>query len=313
MARILVTTDYLHPGDEIDDLLRSNGHTTVYSPARGSRQPGELADLLTTADAVLAASEPITAEMLVQATSLKIIARSGVGYDSVDIDAAAARSIVVTNTPGANSNAVAEMALMLILMCARRVGDTLDGVERGDWPRHDTVELRGSTLGIVGFGPSAKLLAGLARAVGMRILVHTAYPDETIDVQYRELDAVLGDSDFVSLHARPTADTVGLIGAREFGLMKNTASLINTARGSLVDEDALVAAVRTHQITGAGLDVVDVEPLPANSPLREFPNVVITSHLAGQTVQARASASHAAAEEILRVLNGLPPASPVRA
>lgn len=312
MAEILITTDYLEPGDEIDTLLRTHGHTTVHSPARGTREPGELAALLTTADAVLAAGEPITTEMLTHTEHLRIIARSGVGYDSIDIDAAASRGIVVCNTPGANSNAVAEMALTLMLMCARRVGETLDGVAHGQWPRHDTVELRGSTLGIIGFGPSGKLLAGLARALGMTVLVHTAHPDPDLDIRYLALDDLLTTSDFVSLHARPTPANQGLIGAREFELMKDTASLINTARGSLLDEVALVDAVRTGQIAGAGLDVVEAEPLPAESPLRTLPSVVVTSHLAGQTAQARRTASLAAAEEILRVLDGVAPVSPVR-
>lgn len=311
MAHILITTDYLAPDDEIDRLFRDRGHTTAHSPALGRRRPGELATLLADADAVLAAGEPITADMLTRAQRLVVIARSGVGYDSVDVAAATARGIAVCNTPGANSNAVAEMAMMLMLVCARRLGATTSGIAHGQWPRHDTVELRGSTLGIVGFGPSGRLLADLAKAFGMKVLVQTAYPDQNANVLYRDLDDLLAESDFVSLHARPTDANNRLIGAREFASMKPTASLINTARGSLVDERALAHAIRTKQIAGAGLDVVDTEPLPPSSPLRELPDVVVTSHLAGQTAQARAIASQAAAEEILRVLAGERPLSAV--
>ncbi|OZF04747.1 phosphoglycerate dehydrogenase [Rhodococcoides fascians] len=311
MARILITTDYLEPGDDVDRLLRGRGHTTVHSPSRGPRPPGEMASLLSVADAALVAGEPITAEMIDAAPDLTVIARSGVGYDTIDVDAASRRGIAVCNTPGANSNAVAEMAFMLVSMCARRVGETIAGVASGGWPRHDTVELRGSTLGIVGFGPSGSRLAELAACFGMRVLVHTSYPDATRPVQYCGLDEVLRESDFVSLHVRPTAGNVHMIGVRELAIMKSTASLINTARGSLVDEDALADAVHSGVIAGAGLDVVDIEPLPAGSALRELPSVVVTSHLAGQTAQARAVASRSAAEDILRVLDGDEPLSRV--
>ncbi|SNS36190.1 NAD(P)-dependent oxidoreductase [Rhodococcoides kyotonense] len=308
MAHVLITTDYLVPGDDVDRMFTGRGHTTEHSPASGSRPAGELASLLAKADAALVAGEPITAEMITGASQLAVIARSGVGYDSVDIEAAHAHGVVVCNTPGANSNAVAELALMLMLMCARRVGETTTAVARGQWPRHDTFELRGATLGIVGFGPSARRLAELAAAFGMSVVVTTGYPDSTRDVRYAELDVLLADSDFVSLHARATRENAGLIGQRELALMKPTASLINTARGSLVDEKALATALRRGELAGAGLDVFAVEPLPADSPLRSLPSVVTMSHLGGQTAQARVAASRAAAEDILRVLDGEAPA-----
>ncbi|WP_415394271.1 phosphoglycerate dehydrogenase (plasmid) [Rhodococcus globerulus] len=311
MAHILITTDYLVAGDDVDRMFTDRGHTTTHSPAGGTRPDGELASLLAESDAALVAGEKITGEMISGAPRLAIIARSGVGFDSVDVDAVGANGVVVTNTPGANSNAVAEMALMLMLMCARRAGETTAYIAEGDWPRHDTYELRESTLGIVGFGPSARRLAELATALGMSVVVTTTYPDPELDVRYAELDDLLTVSDFVSLHARATKENTGIVGRRELALMKPTASLINTARGSLVDEDALATALRDGTLAGAGLDVFAVEPLPKDSPLRALPNVVMMSHLGGQTVQARAAASRAAAEDILRVLAGEKPVSPV--
>jgi phosphoglycerate dehydrogenase-like enzyme len=311
MAHVLITTDYLAPGDDVDLMFTELGHTTTHSPGGGARPDGELAPLLAESDAALVGGDRITGEMISGAPRLAIIARSGVGYDAVDVEAAAAHGVVVTNTPGANANAVAELASMLMLMCARRAGQTMAGVAQGDWPRHDTYELRGTTLGIVGFGPSARRLAELATAFGMSVVVTTAYPDHELDVRYGELDELLAVSDFVSLHPRATKKNTGLIGRRELALMKPTASLINTARGSLVDEDALAAALRDGALAAAGLDVFAVEPLPVDSPLRSLPNVVMMSHLGGQTAQARVTASHAAAEDILRVLSGESPVSPV--
>lgn len=313
MAHVLITTDYLAPGDDVDRMFTDRGHTTIHSSAVGTRPDGELASLLAESDAALVGGDTITDEMISGAPRLAIIARSGVGYDAVDVDAAAAHGVVVTNTPGANANAVAELACMLMLMCARRAGETTAGVAQGEWPRHDTYELRGTTLGIVGFGPSARRLVELAAAFGMSVVVTTAYPDPELDVRYAELDDLLAVSDFVSLHPRATKQNVGLIGRRALSMMKPTASLINTARGSLVDEDALAAALADGTIAAAGLDVFAVEPLPQDSPLRSLPNVVMMSHLGGQTAQARVAASRAAAEDILRVLAGEAPLSPVPA
>lgn len=313
--RVLVTTDYLVPGDDVDRLLRSHGHQTVHSPAIGVRPPGQLAELLADADACLVASEPVTEDMLGGAATLRVIARSGVGYEAVDVDAATARGIYVCNTPGANRHAVAEMTLTLLLLCARRIGETLEGVRKGEWPRHDTAELRGSTLGVVGLGPSGRTVVELAHAFGMIILVTTAHPDQDLadrhGVQFVSLEDLLMNSDYVTLHARPTAQNRHLINAGTLAVMKSTAYLVNTARGSMVDEAALVDAARSGTIAGAALDVVTDEPLPLDSPLRELPNIVVTSHLAGQTREARAVASHAAAHDILRVLDGSEPVDAV--
>nr|WP_296765587.1 phosphoglycerate dehydrogenase [Rhodococcus sp. (in: high G+C Gram-positive bacteria)] len=317
MSTVVITTDYLIPGDSIDTMLRGAGHETVHRPAGVKRTEAERAALLRTADAALVASEPITSEMISEAVNLKVVARTGVGYDSVDVDAATARGIFVTNTPGANSNAVAEMTMMLVLMCARKARDTIFAVEQGDWPRHDTREIGGSTLGIIGLGPSGRRVAELAHAFGVDIVAHTAYPDRDFaaayGLTYASLEETVARSDFLTLHPRPTAANVGLMDARLLGRMKPTAYLINTARGSLVDENALADALRCGVIAGAALDVVSHEPLTVESPLRGVANLVITSHLGGQTEQARATAALAATQDILRVLRGEPPRSAVNA
>lgn len=312
MARILVTTDYLRPGDEVDAVLRRHGHQVTYRPAAGKRAADEALTLFDGIDAAIMASEPVTAEMLDTAGELKVIARSGVGYDSIDVAAAAARGIRVCNTPGVNHHAVAEMTLALMLTAARRLRAVIDGVRAGGWPREAGHELRGATLAVLGYGPSGRAVAYLGAAFGMTVLVHTAHPDpDDTSVQFVDRDTAITAADYLSLHTRADPTNHHLINSATLRAMKPTAVLINTARGALVDETALATALTTGQIACAALDVVDVEPLPADSPLRRLDNVVVSSHLAGQTVEARNRAGLAAAHEVLAVLDGREPKHPV--
>src|SRR6476661_7568919 len=177
MSRVLVTTDYLHPGDEVDALLRKHGHQVSYRPAVGPRDPEEALALFDGVHAAIVASEPIAAEMLGQAPELEVLARSGVGYDSIDVAAAVARGIRVCNTPGVNHDAVAELTIALMLITARRLTAIIDGVRAGRWPRDAGHELRGATLGLLGYGPSGRAVARLGAAFGMTVLVNTAHPD----------------------------------------------------------------------------------------------------------------------------------------
>jgi D-3-phosphoglycerate dehydrogenase/(S)-sulfolactate dehydrogenase len=312
MSRVLVTTDYLHPGDEVDALLRKHGHQVAYRPASGARDTGEALGLFAGVAGAIVPSEPITAEMLDHATDLKVIARSGVGYDSIDVAAAGARGIRVCNTPGVNHDAVAELTIALMLMAARRLTSVIDGVKEGRWPREAGHELRGATLGVLGYGPSGRAVARLGAAFGMTVLVNTAHPDSSAaGVEFVDRDTVTTTADYLSLHTRASAAAGRIITGDVLKAMKHTAVLINTARGSLVDEDALAHALESGQIAGAALDVVDSEPLPVGSRLRGLDNVIITSHLAGQTVEARARAGLVAAQAVIDVLDGNEPDHPV--
>lgn len=312
MSRVLVTTDYLVPGDEVDTLLRRHGHETVYLPATGPRHPGEARALFDGMHGAIIASEPVTAGMIANATELRVIARSGVGYDSVDLTAATERGIRVCNTPGVNHHAVAEMTFALMLMSARRLTTVIDGVRAGAWPRDAGGELRGNTLGIIGFGPSGRAVAQLATAFGMTVLVDTAHPDtQETGVAFVDRDTVLRDADYLTLHTKANPHTRRMIDTSALEAMKPTAVLINTARGSLVDEEALAAALDRGEIAGAALDVLDAEPLPVESPLRGRRDVIITSHLAGQTVEARLRAGLSAAADVIAVLDGREPRHPV--
>lgn len=308
--RIVITTDYLRPGDTVDTMLRDRGLEPVYSPAGGTRTDEEKLALFEGAVGAIAASEPVARDMLATSPMLKVIARAGVGYDNVDIDAAAELGIRVCNTPGVNHHAVAELALALMLACARRLNTVLAGVDDGGWPREAGTELRGKSLGVIGYGPSGKAIAALGVALGMRVLVSTAHPDNDPDrspgIEFADFDTTIRAADYLTLHSRAGTGEP-LIGADAFAAMKSSAVLINTARGSLVDETALVQALNDGQIAGAGLDVLQREPIDESNPLLTMDNVVITSHLAGQTFEARERAGVAAAQAVIDVLDGQTP------
>ncbi|ONI80415.1 hydroxyacid dehydrogenase [Saccharothrix sp. ALI-22-I] len=306
-SRVLITTDYLRPGDEVDEFLRRSGLETVHLPMVGRRDPEQLVAALAGIDAALVANEPLTADVLARAPRLRVIVRTGVGYDSVDVAAAARLGISVSNLPGINANAVAEYTIGLLLAGARRLVQSAHGVAQEAWPREDGRELRGSTLGLIGYGASARAVVPLARAFGMSVVCTTNVPARlrsAPSVRFVDLPELLATADYVSVHTSLTERTRGLLGESAFKQMKPTALLVNTARGPIVDEDALVAAVRAGEIAGAALDVVSEEPLPPSSPLRGVEGIVVYSHMAGQTAEARAAAGRRGAEELVAALEG---------
>jgi phosphoglycerate dehydrogenase-like enzyme len=296
MPTILITTDYLAPGDEVDTYLTGQGFTTRHDPLRGPRSAAELIAALAGVDGALIANEPLTAEVLHQAPALRAVVRTGVGYDSVDVAAATRLGISVSNLPGINANAVAEYTIGLLLAQARRLIPVAAAVAAGGWPREDGRELRGAVLGVIGRGAVARRVAPLAEAFGMTV---RATPPAS-------LDEVLAGADFVSIHTALTPRTRHLIDAAALARMKPSAHLINTARGPIVDEAALADAVRSGRIAGAALDVADIEPLPADSALRGVPGITVFSHLAGQTAEARRAAGLEGAAELVAALAGHP-------
>lgn len=309
MPRVLVTTDYLVPGDEVDRLLVAAGLETVHRPLSGKRDPEQLVAHLDGIDAALVANEPMTADVLARAPQLRVVVRTGVGYDSIDVAAAARLGISVSNLPGVNANAVAEYTLGLLLAAARRLVQSAAGVAAGRWPREDGHELRGATLGLLGYGAAARAVVPLAQAFGMTVLCTTGVPADRRDaasVRFVGLPELLAGSDYLSIHTALTERTRGIIGAAELRAMKPTAVLVNTARGAVVDQQALAAAVREGVIAGAALDVVTEEPLPAASELRGVDGIVVYSHLAGQTAEARTAAGLQGAAELVAALAGSP-------
>lgn len=249
------------------------------------------------------------------APRLRVIARPGVGYDSIDLPAATRRGIAVCNMPAVNATAVAELTIALLLMCARHIPRNIDDVRSGSWQRLEGRELRNATLGLVGLGAIGKAVAQLASCFGMSILAYDKYQDtEFADrhgIRYTGIDELLATSDYVSLHMLLDASTRHWVDGSRLARMKPTAYLVNTSRGPVVDEAALYRALRDGVIAGAALDVVEVEPLPADSPLRGLGNVYITPHLGGVTREARERSGRGAAQNVLNVLDGREPTNVV--
>jgi D-3-phosphoglycerate dehydrogenase/(S)-sulfolactate dehydrogenase len=299
----------------VDLWLREHGCETVHRVYRGPRSHEELVELFHDVDGAIIASDRVSAAVMDAAPRLRVIARPGVGYDSVDVAAATERGIAVCNMPGVNRTAVAELTIAQLLLCARRIPPNIDDVRAGSWRRLEGRELRGATLGLIGLGTIGKAVAELARCFAMSILAYDKHPDaefaEAHGVRYVGIETLLRESDFVSVHMFLDADTRHWIDEAKLALMKPTAYLINTARGPVVDEAALGRALRDRVIAGAALDVVEVEPLPADSPLRELDNVYVTPHIGGVTREARERSGWGAARNVLDILDGHEPTNVV--
>ena len=279
--------------------------------------PDELAALLRGCDGALTLlTDAITGEVLDREPQLKVVSNLAVGYDNVDVPAATARGVAVCNTPEVLTETTADFAWALLMTAARRVVEGADYVRAGRWKTWGPMlllgrDLTGATLGIVGFGRIGREVAKRARGFEMRLLAYDTHHDEAaaqeLGVAYRSLDDLLREADFVTLHVALTPETTGLIGARELGLMKPAAILVNAARGPVVVTDALVAALRDGVIGGAALDVTDPEPLPAGHPLLALPNALVVPHMASATVATRDRMAELAARNLLAVLRGETP------
>ena len=247
--------------------------------------------------------------------ALRLVANYGVGYDAVDITACRARGVVVTNTPGVLDAATADLAFALMLATRRRLveGDVL--IRSGGWNTHWSAnpnlgrDMSGATLGIVGLGRIGSAVARRARAFEMRVLYHQRTRVESADAEYRELDDLLKESDVVSLHAPLTPATTGLISRERLALLRDGATLVNTSRGAVVDEAALVDELVSGRIS-AGLDVFAHEPHVPEA-LRGLPNVVLTPHIGSATVETRAAMTRIVVDNVLAVERGEPPLTAV--
>jgi phosphoglycerate dehydrogenase-like enzyme len=278
----------------------------VISKRFGPLTESELAAEIIGVDALIASHDSYTAALLDSpaANQLKIIARWGVGYDSIDVPAATRNGIVVTYTPGFLDDTVANYTFTLMLALARRVHEVHAGMTRGEWQVTWGDDVSGKTLGIVGFGRIGRAVARRAAAFNLRVLVQSAHPATDFPgVEFVSLVRLLAESDFISLHAALSPATRGLIGEAQFRAMKPTAYFINTARGAMVDEPALLRALNEHRIAGAALDVFAHEPLPAESPLRHAPNILLSPHQSSCARSTGERVSLAAAQGILDLMN----------
>jgi D-3-phosphoglycerate dehydrogenase len=228
----------------------------------------------------------------------------------VDLKAAAARGITVTNTPGANALAVAEHTVALILAVAKQLAQADRAMRQGGWPRNLVPQLRGKRLGLIGTGLIGREVAAMGRGLGLEVVAWTFHPNPNLAVslglRYIPLEELLQTSDIVSLHLRATPDTQQFLNRERLGMLKAGAFLVNTARGVLIDETALVEWLREKRIAGAGLDVYETEPLPAGHPLTTLPNVLLTPHCGGMTPDSNLIGLAMAVENIENFLKGAP-------
>lgn len=273
----------------------------------------ELATLVTDVVGAILGLDDVTADVLSQAKHLRVISRHGVGVDNVDLEAATCRGIVVTNTPGHNSVAVAELTLALVLALARRIPYHDRLVKQGDWARVSGMELAEHSLGIIGIGRIGKEVAKRAAGFGMRILYHDPVPPPQeflvrVQASDRSLKDLLAESDVVSLHCPLRDDTRNLIDRTALRRIKSSAFLINTARGGLVDEQALYEALTEGALAGAACDVFSHEP-PTHSPLLALDNFIATPHIGSATLQTTLRMGLMASENALAVLRGERPAN----
>ncbi len=301
----------LNPGDLDWSAFEALGTVRVYPRT----PPDETVARARDADAVLTNKTRLTAEVLAAIDRLRYVGVLATGYDVVDLAAARRQGVTVTNVPGYASRSVVQATFGLLLELTNAVGHHAGTVREGRWTEapdfcywdRPLVELAGQTMGVVGYGAIGRAVAEVARAFGMHVLVHSVpAPAEAEGVTRADLETLFAESDVVSLHCPLTPETAGLVGAERLARMKPTALLLNTARGGLVDEAALAAALREGRLAGAGLDVLSAEPPPANHPLLAVPNCVITPHQAWAGTGSRRRLMAEAARNLRAFLDGRP-------
>ena len=311
--KVLITARTLDEvGQNAVQLLRKAGCELVIPPKYGPLSAETLQPLLEGNDAVLASMDKFTGDVLRSpvAAHLKIISRWGVGYDAIDVPAATERGIVIGYTPGLLNETVADFAFALLLGIARRIHVGHMTMAEGRWQAVWGHDVHGKTLGIIGCGRIGLAMARRAAGFNMRVLGYDVLcpPDAAgCGIKLVSLDELLGESDFVSLHAALNSQNRGLIGEKQLRQMKPSAYLVNTARGALIDEAALLRALTENWIAGAAIDAFIVEPLPADHPLRSAPNLLITPHFASFARETGERVSLAAAQAIVDLMQGRKP------
>ena len=292
-----------------DESLRHDLEAEVgearYCP--GPLLADDLADAVADADGLLAGLDEVNAAVFERAPRLRVVARYGVGLDRIDLEAAARSGVTVTVTPGANANAVAELTVALVFALARPLVNGRERARGGEWPAMQGIELAGRTLGLLGLGRIGSLVATKCRALGMRTLAFDPFVTETDVAELVDLETIARESDFLSVHAPLTSETRGIVDRAFVELMKPGGALVNTARGELVDEDALLWGLDHGPLRAAALDVLREEPPRADSPLLARDDILVTPHMGPHTAEATTAMGRIALEELLAVLAGRPP------
>lgn len=305
MSKVVITQK-LH--DKGMELLEKNAEAVIAETG----EPRKLDPFLADADGLIIRIGSIDRQGLMAAKNLKVVGRPGVGVDDVDVQTCTELGIPVVIVPGANTRSVAEHALMLMLALSKDLMHSDKETRKGNFgvrSSYKAYELKGKILGLIGGGAIGTDLGMLASAIGMKVMVYDPYlKKEDVEArgwQYEQnLDDLYKNADVISVHVPLTEQTRGMIGKREFSLMKPNAILINCARGGIIDEDALYDALKNNRIHGAGTDVLEQEPFDPSHKLMELDNFIITPHMAGQTVEAATGVATGCVEGVLAVING---------
>lgn len=315
-CRVLVTATSFGKGDpSLRTQLESIVKQVVYNPYGRPLTSDELQSLLPGVDGFIAGLDQIDQAAIEQGDQLKIIARYGIGTDRVDLNAAREHKITVTNTPGANAVSVAELTIGLMLCLARDIPRSSHATKSGQWPRLSGVAIEGKTIGLLGLGAVGKAVAQRLRAFECRILAYDPLPQHEfarqLNIQMTTQETILPQADFLSLHLPVTAETSKMVNADFLSKMKHGAFLINTARGELIDEIALAAALKSGYLRGAGLDAFSQEPPEPTNPLLGFEQVVATPHAGSHSDSATRAMGEMAMNDCIAVLQGNDPMHPV--
>lgn len=304
--KILVTPrSFGKTNPELFDRLTQAGLEVVRNDTGGILSADQMREKLAGCQGVILGVDPMSADVLAAAPELRAIAKYGVGLDNIDLEACKQRGIAVSRTVGANSNAVADYALTLMLMVARKAGLIDRRCREKDWGKITSIDLYGKTLGIVGLGAIGRCVVKRAQGFGMKILGHDIAWDEAWasaeGVERADMDRICREADFITLHTVLTDETRNCISTGRIAMMKKTAVIINTARGGLIDETALLAALQEGRIYGAGLDVFEQEP-PADPAWYALDNLVMGSHCSSSTAGATETMGRMAVDNLLRDL-----------
>lgn len=311
-CRVLVTpTSYARHDPRLWDDLRATVGEVIVNPYPRPLTSDELRTLLPGVHGMIAGLDMLDSEALATADQLKVIARYGIGVERVDLEAARTRNIVVCNTPGANAGAVAELTVGFMIALARGIIATNEAMRRGGWPRVSGTSLEGKTVGVLGFGAIGKRVTALARAFGCIVLAYDPFVKPEVmhqnGAEASALDALLGEADFVTLHLPVNEQTRGMVDARFLAKVKPGAFLVNTARGDLLDEQALLNALNRNQLAGVALDAFVHEPPAKDDALATHPKVIATPHIGGNTDSACNAMGWMALQACLAVLRGEQP------
>lgn len=314
MGKILVSASHFDTiCQEAWELLEENGHEVIFDGKREfpAYSYEELKALIKDVDAALIGMDVYDEKVFELAPKLKAVAKFGVGVDNIDCEAAKRHGVKVLNAPGQNSNAVAELTVGFILDLLRFVLPLHKKMEKGLWPRYLGTEIRGKTIGLLGFGAIARLVAEKLRGFDVRVIAHDLFPMEEearrLGVTMTAQEEVITKSDVVSIHIPASRENYHLFDDEMFAKMKRGAYLVNAARGALVDLDALSRSIQSGQIAGAALDAFEVEPLSLNAPILKCENVILTPHTGAETREAYQNVSLCTCRDIVAVLRGEEP------